>query len=499
MWSSGPLGPDPPRRGGAEQSELRNVATPAPKARGEAPKTNQKLLIEPLSKSLNRFSLSLTFLANNMSNIVAIVGRPNVGKSTFFNRLLGMRKAIVDDVSGVTRDRQYGTVEWVGRSFTVVDTGGFIGDGEDAFAAAIRHQVRIAIEQAAVVLFMVDASTGLTDLDQQVADMLRRSPKPALVVVNKTDNHERELEASEFWALGYEKLFTISAMTGSGTGELLDEILNFLPPENVEESDLPKFAIVGRPNAGKSSLTNALLGEDRSIVTDIAGTTRDSVHAHYNKFGMEFMLVDTAGLRKKKAVKEDLEFYSVMRAIQSIEEADVCLMLLDATKGIESQDLNIIRLAVSNHKGLVILVNKWDLVEEKHENSARDMEALIKERLAPFTDVPVLFISVVEKQRIYKAVEVAMQVYQARKQKITTSKLNNFLEEAQGKYPPPSYRGKHISIKYGVQLPTAYPSFVLFCNYPDYVKEAYRQYLENRFRESFNFSGVPINLFFRKK
>ncbi|MCH2042941.1 MAG: ribosome biogenesis GTPase Der [Saprospiraceae bacterium] len=434
-----------------------------------------------------------------MGNIVAIVGRPNVGKSTFFNRMIGMRKAIIDDVSGVTRDRQYGVCDWNGKQFTIIDTGGFIGDSEDVFAAAIRSQVHIAIEEAAVVLFMVDTMTGITDLDMQVAQLLRKSPKEVLLVANKVDNHERMMEAQEFWSLGFEELHCVSSVSGSGTGDLLDIIVNKLPEDTVEEEDIPKFAIIGRPNAGKSSLVNALLGEERSIVTDIAGTTRDTINAKYNKFGKEFLLMDTAGLRKKKNVRENLEFYSVMRAIKAIESTDVCLLMIDATRGVEAQDLNIFRLAVTNNKGVVILVNKWDLIEGKETNTARDMELLIRERISPFSDVPILFISVLDKQRIYKAVDLALEVYENRKRKISTSKLNDFLKESMERYAPPTHRGKHISIKYMTQLPTPYPSFVLFSNYPKHIKESYKQYLENRFRDVFEFTGTPLKLFFRDK
>jgi len=435
-----------------------------------------------------------------MSHIVAIVGRPNVGKSTFFNRMIGSRQAIVDDVSGVTRDRQYGVGDWSGRRFTVVDTGGFIGDGEDVFAAAIRSQVKIALDEAEVVLFMVDATTGITDLDTQVAEMLRRSKKKnILLVVNKVDNHERQMDAQEFWALGFEEMFCLASISGSGTGDLLDKVVELLPEEAPEETDLPKITIVGRPNAGKSSLVNALLDEERAIVTDIAGTTRDSVHTHYNKFGMEFILVDTAGLRKKKNVKEDLEFYSTLRTIKAIEESDVCVLMFDASQGLEAQDINIFRVIIKNKKSVVILVNKWDLIPDKEANTARDFEAKIKERLAPFSDVPVIFTSVTEKQRIFKAMEMALEVYANRTQKITTSKLNEFLEATVAAHTPPAHRGKLIKIKYGVQLPTPYPTFALFCNYPDHVEESYKQYLENRFRERFNFTGTPISLFFREK
>lgn len=434
-----------------------------------------------------------------MSNIVAIVGRPNVGKSTFFNRMIGMRKAIVDDVSGVTRDRQYGLCIWNGRQFTIIDTGGFIGASADVFAVAIRAQVHIAIEQAAVLVFMVDAMTGITDLDMQVAKLLRKVAKPVLLVVNKVDNPNRRMEAQEFWSLGFKTLHFVSSVSGSGTGDLLDEVVKQLPQQPPEEENIPKFAIIGRPNAGKSSLVNALLGAERSIVTPIAGTTRDTVNAKYTKFGKEFLLIDTAGLRRKKNVKENLEFYSVMRAIRAIETADVCILMLDATQGVEAQDLNIFRLVLKNNKGLLILVNKWDLIASKKTNTARDMEVTIRKRISPFSDVPVLFVSVFNKQRIYRAIEVALEVYENRNRKISTSKLNHFLKDATERYMPPTYRGRPISIKYMTQLPTPYPAFVLFCNYPKEIKESYKQYLENRFREQFEFKGTPIRLLFRKK
>ncbi len=434
-----------------------------------------------------------------MSNIVAVVGRPNVGKSTFFNRMIGMRKSIVDDVSGVTRDRQYGKVEWAGREFTVIDTGGFIGDSDDAFAAAIRNQVHTAIDEADVVLFMVDVATGITDLDEQVSRLLHRTKKEVIVVVNKVDNNPRQLEAHEFWSLGHEQMFFISSTSGSGTGDLLDEVVRLLPEEEVFEEDLPKFTIIGRPNVGKSSFVNALLEEERSIVTDIAGTTRDTVHAKYKKFGKEFMLIDTAGLRKKKNVREDLEFYSVMRAIRSIETADVCILMIDATKGVEGQDLNIFRLAIKNNKGVVILVNKWDLIENKVTNSAKEFEDKIKKRLAPFSDVPVIFISVLEKQRIFRAIDMALEVYENRSTRISTSKLNTFVQEVVAAVPPPTYRGNFITIKYATQIHTPYPAFVLFCNHPKHIKLPYKGYLENKFREHFPFTGTPIALFFRQK
>lgn len=434
-----------------------------------------------------------------MNSIVAIVGRPNVGKSTLYNRLIGERQAIIDDTSGVTRDRQYGITIWNGKTFTVVDTGGFIRHSEDVFESAIREQVHIAIEEAQVIIFMVDVTTGLTDLDEEVADMLRRSDKPVLLTVNKVDNHQRMYEANEFWSLGFEETFFLSSLTGSGTGELLDAVTEKLPEDvEPEENDLPRFAIVGQPNVGKSSLTNALLGQSRNIVTDVAGTTRDSIHSHYDKFGKEFILVDTAGIRKKARVRENLEFYSVMRAIKAIEEADVCLLMVDATLGIEAQDMSIFRLAQRRNKGIVILVNKWDLID-KETNTARDMEKEIRQKFAPFTDLPVLFISVQEKQRIFKAVEVALEVYENRNRRIKTSELNEVMLEAIERYPPPSHRGRFIKIKYVSQLPTYYPAFAFFCNHPKHIKENYKNYLENKLREHFNFTGVPIGVFFRKK
>ena len=432
------------------------------------------------------------------NNIVAIVGRPNVGKSTLFNRLIGERQAIVDDISGVTRDRHYGSCFWNGKTFTVVDTGGFVRHSEDVFEAAIRSQVTIAIEEAAVLVFMVDTTTGITDLDEQVADMLRRTKKPVLLVVNKADNYQRMVEANEFWGLGFEETFFLSSLTGSGTGELLDAVVEYIEDREEDPNQLPKLAIVGQPNVGKSSLTNALLGEDRNIVTDIAGTTRDSIHTRYSKFGMEFLLIDTAGIRKKSKVNEDLEFYSVMRAIKAIEEADVCLLMIDAQTGVEAQDLSIFKLAQKRNKGIVILVNKWDLVE-KSTQTAKEFEDQIKNKIAPFKDVPILFISALDKQRIFRAVEVALDVYERRKQKIKTSKLNDIMLAAIERYPPPSHKGKFVKIKYITQLPTYYPAFAFFCNNPKYVKDNYRNYLENQLREHFNFTGIPISLFFREK
>lgn len=433
-----------------------------------------------------------------MENLVAIVGRPNVGKSTFFNRMLGMRQAIVDDFSGVTRDRQYGVSEWNGKRFNIVDTGGFIGDSDDVFAAAIRNQVSIAIEQAQVIIFMVEVMTGVTDLDQQVARLLHNCGKPVILVVNKVDNNERQMMIHDFWSLGFDNLYAVCSNSGSGTGEILDELVKHLPGIRDEERKIPHFAIIGRPNAGKSSFVNLLLGEERSIVTDIAGTTRDSIHAHYNKFGHEFVLVDTAGIRRKRSVKEDLEFYSVLRALRAIEEADVCILMLDASKGLETQDMNIFRIAMKSNKGIVILVNKWDLIE-KDEKTILTFEAEIKERLRPNNDVPILFVSVLEKQRVHKAIDAAMHVFNNRTKKISTSKLNDFLEAALEAYHPPAYRGKMFSIKYTIQLPTPYPAFVFFCNNPKYLSESYRNYLENKLRETFDFTGVTIKLFFREK
>lgn len=433
-----------------------------------------------------------------MGNVVAIVGRPNVGKSTLYNRLIGERQAIIDNVSGVTRDRQYGSSFWNGKNFTVVDTGGFVQHSEDVFESAIREQVRIAIEEAHVILFLVDVTTGITDLDEEIARMLRSSDKPVFLVVNKADNSDRLLEANEFWSLGFDNTFFLSAMTGSGTGDLLDAVTELIDESEELEEDIPKFAIVGQPNVGKSSLTNALLGESRNIVTEIAGTTRDSIHTKYTKFGKEFYLIDTAGIRKKSRVHENLEFYSVMRAIRSIEEADVCLLMIDAQTGIESQDMSIFRLAQKRNKGIVLLINKWDLIE-KETNTARDFEAEIKRRIAPFTDVPLVFISALEKQRIFQAIETALAVYENRSRKVKTSRLNEVMLAAIERNPPPAYRGRMIKIKYVTQLPTYYPAFAFFCNYPKHVKDNYKQYLENQLRKNFTFTGVPVGIFFRKK
>jgi len=433
-----------------------------------------------------------------MGNIVAIVGRPNVGKSTLFNRLIGERQAIVDDTSGVTRDRHYGSSFWNGKTFTLIDTGGFVQHSEDVFESAIREQVRIAIEEASLLLFMVDATTGITDLDEEVADLLRRTEKPVLLVVNKADNHQRMMEANEFWSLGFEDTYFVSSLTGSGTGDLLDAVTERIVEEEPLESEYPRFAIVGQPNVGKSSLTNALLGAERNIVTEVAGTTRDSINTKYTKFGKEFLLIDTAGIRKKSRVHENLEFYSVMRAIRAIEEADVCLLMIDAEMGVEAQDMSILRLAQRRNKGIVLLVNKWDLIE-KETNTARDYEKAIKQSIAPFTDLPVVFISAKEKQRIFRAVEVALEVYDNRSRRIKTSHLNEVMLEAIDRYPPPSHKGRYIKIKYVSQLPTYYPAFAFFCNHPKYVKESYKHYLENQLRKNFNFTGVPVGIFFRKK
>lgn len=432
---------------------------------------------------------------------VAIVGRPNVGKSTLFNRLLEQRKAIVDDVSGVTRDRQYGLADWNGKTFNVIDTGGFVAKSEDVFEREIRKQVKIAMEEANVVLFMCDVTTGITDLDADVADLLRRSSKPVYLAVNKVDNHERQLEAAEFYSMGFENIFFLSSMTGSGTGELLDEIAAIIPEDEQAspgDEGIPKIAIIGQPNVGKSSLLNALVGEERNIVSDIAGTTRDTIHTRYNLFQKDFILIDTAGIRRKNKVHEDLEFYSVIRAIKALDEADICLLLLDAEKGISAQDLSIFSLAARKGKGVVIMVNKWDLVE-KQTNTARDYEKQLKERLAPFTDVPIIFGSVTEKQRIFKTVEVALEVYENRQRKIQTSKLNDVMLKAIESYHPPVVRGTAIKIKYVTQLPTQTPAFAFFANLPDDIKTPYRNYLENKIRENFNFQGVPVRIFFRKK
>ena len=437
-----------------------------------------------------------------MSFTIAIVGRPNVGKSTIFNRLLEERKAIVDDESGVTRDRQYGVSDWNGKTFNVIDTGGFVAGSADIFEKEIAKQVLIAVEEANAILFVVDAHTGIIELDDAVAQILRKSPKPVFLVVNKVDNNERLMEAAEFYSLGFEHIFFIAAASGSGTGDLLDAVVSYIvddaSDEIAEMAALPKFAIIGQPNVGKSSLLNALVGEERTIVSDIAGTTRDSIHTHYNLFQKEFVLIDTAGIRRKAKVHEDLEFYSVIRAIKALDEADVCLLLLDAEKGITAQDLNIFSLAVKKGKGIVVLVNKWDLIS-KETNTAKEQEKELKQRLAPFSDVPILFVSAKEKTRIFKAIEIGLDVYERRKQKISTSSLNDIMLKVISTYKPPVVRGHPIKIKFITQIPTVVPSFAFFCNFPDDIKTPYKNYLENKLRENFNFTGIPIRIFFRKK
>jgi GTP-binding protein len=433
-----------------------------------------------------------------MSNIVAIVGRPNVGKSTLYNRLTESRKAIVDDVSGVTRDRHYGVSEWIGHTFTVVDTGGYVANSADVFEAAIREQVMIAIEEATVILFMVDVTTGITDLDDEIATMLRKSKKPVFVVVNKMDNTSLLADSMVFYSLGLGELYNISSMTGSGTGELLDEMVKHFDDEPVAENTLPKYAIVGRPNVGKSSIINALIGQERNIVTPIAGTTRDSIHIHYNQYGHDFMLIDTAGLRKKTKVKENIEFYSVMRTIKALEEADVVILMIDAVEGIESQDINIFHLAEKNKKGIVIVVNKWDLIE-KNNKTVKVFEEMIREKIAPFTDVPIVFTSVTEKQRVLKVIETANAVYTNRAKRIPTSKLNEVLLPIIEAMPPPSIKGKYVKIKYITQIQGTSPMFAFFCNLPQYVKEPYYRFVENKLRENFDFTGAPVQIWFRQK
>lgn len=435
-----------------------------------------------------------------MSYTVAIVGRPNVGKSTFFNRLLEQRKAIVEDTPGVTRDRQYGIAEWAGKQFNVIDTGGFVPDSKDVFEREIRKQVQIAIDEASAIIFVVDVTTGITSLDDAMAEMLRRATKPVFLMVNKVDNSKRSLEAAEFYGLGFDEVFYVSSISGSGTGEILDAIANLIPEDNEEDqnSDIPKICIIGQPNVGKSSLLNALVGVERTIVSDIAGTTRDTIHTRYNLFQKDFILIDTAGLRRKAKVEEDLEFYSVIRAIKALDESDVCMLVIDAEKGITAQDLSIYSLAARKGKGIVVLVNKWDLVE-KETNTARDYEKELKRKLAPFNDVPILFISVKEKIRIMKAIEMALEVYENRQRKVATSQLNEVILKAIENYHPPVVRGHAVRIKYITQLPTAVPSFAFFANFPDDIKTPYRNYLENQLREKFNFSGVPVRIYFRKK
>ncbi len=437
-----------------------------------------------------------------MSNLVAIVGRPNVGKSTLFNRLTQTHRAIVNDEAGTTRDRQYGKVDWNGVEFSIVDTGGWVVNSDDVFEEEIRKQVKIAIEEADVILFVVDVTSGLTDLDTQVGQILRKNKKPVILISNKVDNNDLQYDAAEFYKLGLGDPQCISSLSGFGTGDLLDLILEKLPKKKEEDmdEDLPRVAIVGRPNAGKSSIINAFIGEDRYIVTDIAGTTRDSIHTRYSKFGYDFYLVDTAGIRKKGKVTEDLEYFSVIRSIRSIEDSDICVLMIDATRGIEAQDMNIVQLIQKNRKGIVVCVNKWDLIKEKDSKSTLTMEKAIRERLAPFDDFPIIFTSALTKQRIFKVIEAAMEVYQNRKQKISTSKLNEYFLPLIENYPPPSTKGKYIKIKYVTQLPnTQIPSFVFYANLPQYVKEPYKRFLENKMREQWKLSGTPINIFVRQK
>ena len=434
-----------------------------------------------------------------MSAIVAIVGRPNVGKSTFFNRLIQRREAIVDAISGVTRDRHYGKSDWNGKEFSIIDTGGYVLGSDDIFEQEIDKQVELAIDEADAIVFMVDAETGVTGMDEDVAKLLRRVNKPVFLVVNKVDNAKRAEDAVEFYALGLGEYFNLSSINGSGTGELLDALVQVLPEKEMDQDDLPRFSVVGRPNAGKSSFINALIGEERYIVTDIPGTTRDSIDTKYNRFGFEFNLVDTAGIRRKAKVKEDLEFYSVMRSVRAIEHSDVCLLLLDATRGFDGQVENIFWLAQRNNKGIVILVNKWDLVEDKETNTIKEYTQKIKRAIDPFTDVPILFMSVHTKQRIFKAIETAVEVYKKRSNKISTRKFNDIMLPIIEKYQPPAYKGKYVKIKFCMQLPTAYPQFAFFCNLPQYVRDPYKRYLENKIRENFDFTGVPITIYMRKK
>jgi len=435
-------------------------------------------------------------------SLVAIVGRPNVGKSTLFNRLVGMRKAIVDDTAGVTRDRHYGRCEWCGREFSVVDTGGYTTNSDDVFESAIRRQVEIAIEESDAVLFMVEAATGITDYDAEIADILRRSKKPVVLCVNKVDSGEKIFDTYQFYSLGLGELWSISAANGSGTGDLLDEVVRVLPEETVDENldrpDLPHVAIVGKPNVGKSSLTNALLGEERNIVTPVAGTTRDSISTHYNKFGHEFMLVDTAGMRRKTKVHEDLEFYSVMRSIRAIENSDICVLMIDATTGMEAQDMNIFNIIQKNRKGCVLVVNKWDLFI-KDNNTLRDYEASLRERLAPFDDVPIIFTSIVKMQRIMDVLNAVAQVSENYSRKISTARLNEALLPEIENYPPPAWKGKYVKIKYVTQLPTKFPAFAFFCNLPQYVKDPYKRFLENKLRSYFELSGCPVQIYIRQK
>ncbi len=434
-----------------------------------------------------------------MSSIVAVVGRPNVGKSTFFNRMIQKREAIVDATSGVTRDRHYGKSDWNGVTFTLIDTGGYVEGSDDIFQKEIDKQVSLAIDEADAIIFMVDVSEGITPMDEIIANLLRRSQKPIFLTVNKVDSAQRQEETVEFYALGFPSLFPISSVNGSGSGELLDELIKILPQQQItHEDDRPRFAVVGRPNAGKSSFINALIGEDRYIVTDIAGTTRDSIDTPYTRFGFDFNLVDTAGIRRKAKVKEDIEFYSVMRSVRAIEYSDVCLLLVDGTRGFDGQVQNIFWLAHRNHKGIVILVNKWDLIE-KDTMATKLYEEEIRKQTSPFVDIPILFISSLTKQRIYKAVETAVEVYKSRSNRIPTKELNNVMLPIIERNPPPGYKGKYVKIKFCTQLPTPHPQFAFFCNLPQYVKDPYKRFLENKLRAEFDFTGVPLQLFFRKK
>ena len=434
-----------------------------------------------------------------MGNIVAIVGRPNVGKSTFFNRLIQRREAIVDAVSGVTRDRNYGKSDWNGKVFSLIDTGGYVKGSDDVFESEIDKQVELAIDEADAIIFMVDVETGITGMDEEVAKLLRKVKKPVFLVVNKVDNSKRLENAVEFYSLGLGDYYPVASTSGSGTGDLLDALVEALPElEEEDETELPRFAVVGRPNAGKSSFINALIGENRYIVTDIAGTTRDSIDTKYNRYGFEFNLVDTAGIRRKSKVKEDLEFYSVMRSVRAIENCDVCLIIMDATRGFDGQVQNIFWLAQRNRKGIVILVNKWDLME-KETNTLKEYEKKVRQEIEPFTDVPIVFISVLTKQRVFKAIETAVEVFKNRSKKIKTSELNDIMLPIIENYPPPAWKGKYVKIKFCMQLPTPQPQFAFFCNLPQYIREPYKRYLENQLREKFDFKGVPVSVYFRKK
>ncbi|MGB3586319.1 MAG: ribosome biogenesis GTPase Der [Tunicatimonas sp.] len=435
-----------------------------------------------------------------MSNIVAIVGRPNVGKSTFFNRLVERRQAIMDDESGVTRDRHYGYAQWSGKHFTVIDTGGYVANSDDVFEEAIRSQVELAIDEATVILFMVDVETGITDLDEAFANQLRGTEKPIYIVANKADNAERSFQSADFYSLGIGEVFAISSASGSGTGDLLDVIVPHFETNDEEDPDagIPRLAILGRPNVGKSSFLNVLLGQERSIVTDIAGTTRDALHSHYNLYGKEFILIDTAGLRKKAKISDNIEFYSTIRSVQALQDSDICIVMLDAQRGMEAQDMNIVQLAHKNKKGILILVNKWDLIE-KDTNTADQFKKRMYEKLGEYNYIPIVFTSMLTKQRVYQAIEKAAEIHENRQRRVSTSQLNDKLLPEIEKYPPPAVKGKYIKIKYITQLPTNTPVFAFFCNHPQYVKAAYQRYLENRLRDHFNFEGVPLRIFFRKK